>query len=217
MENLEYAGTTLEPKLPQGKNVLDWSISRHSTLNGCELRAWLAGHWDGDGWIGININRDKSRSAPFRHRPAIQITMTDPSIYNRVCDILEGLHIKWYERHVKKKNRRWKCNIHIVNRKNVLAFISAVYPYAVRLKPMADVLLDYMRFYEETRSIGGKKDPQEKFDKVLEFYGKLRELRNSKRGKFLLSDLVKAPETTNKRLSDLRKKDDGIVQLLAKA
>lgn len=217
MENLEFAGTALEPKLPQGKNVSDWPISRHSTINGQELKAWLAGHWDGDGWIGININHDKSRSAPFRHRPAIQITMTSPEIYNRVCDILEGLSIKYYERHVKPKDRKWKCHIQIVNRKNVLAFISAIYPYAVRLRPMADILLDYMEFYEQARNVGGTKDPQEKFDKVLEYYEKLRMLRDSAKGRFLHSGPVKVSETTNRRLSELRQRDDGIVRLLVKA
>ena len=218
MKNLEYAGTSLEPKLPHGKNVSDWTISRDNTLNGQELCAWLAGIWDGEGWIGININHDKTRSAPFRHRPAIQLTTTDLAIYNRICDVLDGLGIKYYERHVKQDDsRKWKCHLHIVNRKNVLSFISHVYPYAVRLRPMLEIVLQYLQFYEDNKSVGGTKDPQSKFDQVLVFYDKLRLLRGSAKGRFLHTEPVEPSETTNRRLSDLRTKDDGIVRLLVKA
>lgn len=217
MKNLEYAGTALEPKLPQGKNVLDWPIRRDNTMTGRELCAWLAGHWDGDGWIGLNLWNANDRNAPFKHRPAIQITMTNPEIYNRVCDILQGLGIRFYERHVKAKNRKWKCHIQICNRIHVLNFLNAVYPFATRLKPLADVILEYFRFFEENRSNGGKKDSEEKRNAVLDFYDQLRVIRGSAKGKFVHSKPMEPPETTNRRLSELRTKDDGIVRLLAKA
>jgi intein/homing endonuclease len=209
MKNPEFAGNSLEPKLPQCKNVSDWTISRDSVLTKECLLAWLAGLWDGEGWIGINLNKDKSRSAPFRHRPAMQIQLTDEEIFNRILDILDGLGIKYYSRVITPRQRmkRIQFNVHIVNRKNVLAFISAVYPYAVRLKPLADIVLEYMEYYEKTRSKGGVPDPQEKFDAVVVYYERLKSVRN-------MYD-TKLPETTKGH--PVRKQDDGIVRLLAKA
>lgn len=111
--------------------------------------AWLAGVFDGEGWIGLNKQR-RSNSSHLRYTGAAVVATTSPKLAERIRDILTRLDVKCYYVETPAKLgadgswRRHKWNISVSSNKMTARFLSAIRPYLVEKQNQADLVLEYI-------------------------------------------------------------------------
>jgi intein/homing endonuclease len=141
--------------------------------------AWLAGHFDGDGWIGLSRAR-RPKTGMMRYSSSASIATTSERIKERVADLLTRLGVThyFYEVPVGQDKRgyinarRWTITV----RSNIGAkvFLEAIRPYLVEKGVQADLLLEYIEWRSQHPNYtggGGKATP-----KVLALHAKAEEI-----------------------------------------
>lgn len=116
--------------------------------------AWLAGHFDGDGWIGI-VRQKRTTTKYLRYTAAAMIATTSDRIRDKILYTLDGLEVVWFcnetpEKHVVGPDRdswhRRKWDISVRSNKQAKAFLTLILPYLVEKKPQAELALEYVEW-----------------------------------------------------------------------
>ena len=126
--------------------------NQQGSLNSTDL-AWIAGFWDGDGWIGITKAK-RSVTKKNRYTASVMATTTSDRIASRVIDIMTRMGTPpttQNKRPVEKKStwsgknvwHREKWNITIRSNKNVQVFLRQIRPFLVEKGVCADLVLRY--------------------------------------------------------------------------
>lgn len=110
--------------------------------------AWLAGHFDGDGWIGLT-RQVRKNSRHIRYSAGAMIVTTSDRITDRVVGILEAEGITYFCAEVAPKigsdgsPRKRKWNIVIRSNSQSQAFLKLIRPYLVEKGTCADIVIAY--------------------------------------------------------------------------
>lgn len=139
-----------------GENPRD-TDNQQGSLNESDL-AWLAGYWDGDGWIGVTKAK-RSVTKKNRYSASVMTGTTSERIAHRVVDIMQRLGCpvtSQYKAPAQKKStwtgqdvwHREKWNITIRSNSGARVFLEAVGPYLVEKGIQADLVLRYIRWRE---------------------------------------------------------------------
>jgi len=113
--------------------------------------AWLAGVFDGEGWIGLNRAR-RSNSRHLRYTACSAITTTSPKLADRIDEILTRVGVKHYRIEMPAKMgkdgswRRRKWNITTGANVQTAKFLSAIRPYLVEKQRQADLVIEYVEW-----------------------------------------------------------------------
>lgn len=125
--------------------------------------AWLAGHFDGDGWIGLQRSKRTGSSKQIRYSAACMIVTTSSRIALRVSDILRALDLRYYVYESPPKvgkdgsPRKRKWNISIQSNVQTLKFLQTLRPYLVDKGKQADLVMEYIVWRQsQPRYTGGR-------------------------------------------------------------
>lgn len=128
--------------------------------------AWLAGHFDGDGWIGV-IRAKRTNSSLLRYSCQTCITTTSERIHGevlRIADLL-GIHLsvkevpaEFHEGRQQWHTRKW--NIRTCSNIQTQALLTAIRPYLIEKGNQAEFVLDYIewRTTQPSRPGGAEKN-----------------------------------------------------------
>jgi intein/homing endonuclease len=111
--------------------------------------AWLAGIFDGEGWIGINRSLRYS-TGKYRYSAGSVLATTSERLANRISQLLEQLEVKFFyiDTPARKGSdeswRRRKWNISIVGNTQTKKLLLALSPYLVEKYVQADLVLAYI-------------------------------------------------------------------------
>lgn len=125
--------------------------------------AWIAGHFDGDGWIGLMRAR-RTNSRHLRYTAAVMVVTTSDRIATEVARVFDALQLKhspqFIAPHVGSDGspRRAKWNLAIRSNTGTKRFLTAIRPYLIEKGHCADLVLDYIEWREAqpTRPGGAK-------------------------------------------------------------
>lgn len=119
--------------------------------------AWLAGFWDGEGSIGMRVQKYHPKGRHTYFAPYAQVTNTHLSTLEKVDEILTGLrvghHIRWkeprgfrQESDTKKYKPLWSIKIDGMKRCKTL--LLKLLPYLVTKRSDAETVWDFIRSRE---------------------------------------------------------------------
>ncbi len=156
--------------MPPGENVVD-TDNQQGSLTSIEL-AWLAGLWDGEGWIGITKAK-RSNTKQNRYSASVVFCTTSDRLAMRVEHLLIQLDCPpttVYKNPRQKKStwngkdvwHRERWDITIRSNKGAQVFLEAVAPYMVEKSVCADLVLSYIQWRDKFpyRSGPGKQQQQ---------------------------------------------------------
>lgn len=115
--------------------------------------AWLAGHFDGEGWIGLHRQRRKE-SQHTRYSPAIALATTCPKNANRVREVFEDNGVKVSFTLIPEKvtasgnTRREQWEVRIASAKGTRKAIELMMPHLVGKKKQAELVYEYITWRE---------------------------------------------------------------------
>ena len=156
--------------MPPGENVVD-TENQQGSLTIAEL-AWLAGIWDGEGWVGITKAK-RSNTKRNRYSASVVMTTTSERLSERVQHLMRKLDCPpttVYKNQAKKKqtwngkdvwhSARW--DITIRSNSGTKIFLESVAPYLVEKSICSDLVLSYIRWRDQFpyRSGPGKEQQQ---------------------------------------------------------
>ena len=142
--------------MPPGDNPGDTG-NQQGSLTPTDL-AWLAGFWDGDGWIGITKAK-RSVTKKNRYSASVAMATTSDRITHRVVDLLQRMECPVTSQHKRPalKKSTWtgadvwhreKWNITIRSNSGTKRFLEAIRPYLVEKGVCADLVLRYVIWRE---------------------------------------------------------------------
>jgi hypothetical protein len=142
--------------MPPGENPGD-TDNQQGSLTEADL-AWLAGYWDGDGWIGISKAK-RSVTKKNRYSASVMTVTTSERIAHRVKDMMERLGCPVTSQYKKpaEKLSSWSGKSYVCKEKWYLTirsnagakkFLEAVQPYLVEKGVCADLVLRYITWRE---------------------------------------------------------------------
>lgn len=108
--------------------------------------AWLAGFWDGEGTIGLRLNKSHPKTKHGLITPYVQVANTSKPALERVDEILisigVGHHIQSLKLHPRPGaiSRLPQWRITVAGYQRVSAFIMHVSPYLTVKQPAAQVV-----------------------------------------------------------------------------
>lgn len=117
--------------------------------------AWLAGLWDGDGWIGITKAK-RTNTKQNRYSASVMLVTTSDRIADRTVDILRRMGCPVTSQYKRAKHagsdgswRREKWNIVIRSNVGTKKFLETVGPYLIEKSILSDLVLSYIRWREQ--------------------------------------------------------------------
>lgn len=143
------------PKYQPSENPSSADNEQGSPLTATDL-AWLAGHFDGDGWIGL-IRQRRKGTQYLRYTACAMVATTSDRIRDKILTSLDQLGIVWFcnetpAKHVVGPGRdswhRVKWDITVRSNKQAKAFLTLILPYLVEKKPQAVLTIQYAEWRE---------------------------------------------------------------------
>ena len=126
--------------------------------------AWLAGHFDGDGWIGLSRVARNTHPGQTRYVAGMVCVSTSARNINRISEVLHAMQVKHYLVENKPKvgsdgsYRKRKWQISVVSHREVTKALKLLLPFLAEKRPQAQAVLDYLNWrLKQPRSPGGKK------------------------------------------------------------
>jgi hypothetical protein len=113
-------------------------------------RSWLAGLFDGDGWIGLTRAK-RTGSKQNRYSAQTIVTTTSDRIADRVLDLYAkagvGVNVKEFPVTYNEEREQWharKWNIRTASNTQTLAVLRIIHPYLVEKKTLSAILIEYI-------------------------------------------------------------------------
>ncbi len=145
--------------------------------------AYVAGFFDGEGYIGLAKNKRKYRDNTDNCYWSlnIMISNTDIRVIKHLQNLLGGFtSLKTIPASPKGKLHKPQHNFYtltIKKKEHRLAFIKGILPYAIIKKDQLILALAYIAYMEKNGHIGGRRLTQEEFVIRNDFYLKFRNLK----------------------------------------
>jgi intein/homing endonuclease len=111
--------------------------------------AWLAGIFDGEGWIGVNRSIRKT-TGKHRYSAGSVVATTSERLAVRIHDLLTKMSVSFFDIEVEAKMgsdgswRRRKWNISVVGNIQTEKFLRAIQPFLVEKEVQAKLVLEYI-------------------------------------------------------------------------
>lgn len=122
--------------------------------------AWLAGMWDGEGSVGIGLDRKMYRVRWLSFRPALQLSMTCEETVMTILSLLRefgahGAAYTYQEKDPTKHKNAWI--IRVVRLLDIRKICETILPYAVTKRERLVLMLDYVNSrLEKSQILDGK-------------------------------------------------------------
>lgn len=121
--------------------------------------AWLAGWWDGEGSIGIFIQRQPQRNSHFGLRTSIQASTCDEESVTQIGRIVKGLGVQSFaytynEKHPERHRDAFYIRLHRLT--DILIVAPRLLPYAVTKKRQWELILEFAQSRMEGRAVDAK-------------------------------------------------------------
>ncbi len=117
---------------------------------------YLAGFFDGEGHIGINVHncRQKSGQNYIQIRPTIQIVNTDAGVVREIQDYLSKLGCK-VSIYYRKSNSKWRTTYSLEIRKvdSIILFLEHIQDHLIIKKPQCELTLQFCQQRRDKLSI----------------------------------------------------------------
>lgn len=137
--------------------------------------AWLAGHIDGDGWIGIFRRMRSPEKRYYRYSASLAVMTTSDRNAENVMRILRDLDVNFNHRVTPPyvgtdgSPRRAKWRVEVVGNEGAKTVLTLILPYLAEKRRCAELVLEYI----EWRETQPRRGPQvlgmsEKAEGVLE-------------------------------------------------
>lgn len=116
--------------------------------------AWLAGHMDGDGWIGIFRRMRSATQRYYRYSASLAMMTTSDRNAQRTRDVLDSLGVKYNDRTISAyegadgSRRRAKWQIQMQSNLGVKVVLEAILPYLAEKRRCAELVLEYIEWRE---------------------------------------------------------------------
>lgn len=158
LENLSilcYYGTMTE-KVPS-KNAAGAGNEQGSPTD----LAWLAGHMDGDGWIGIFKRMRSAEKRFYRYSASLAVMTTSDRNAERTRKVLDSLGVKYNDRTLTAyvgpdgSRRRAKWQIQMQSNLGVKVVLEAILPYLAEKRRCAEIVLEYIEWRESQPYLHG--------------------------------------------------------------
>lgn len=176
----------------------------------CEL-SYLAGLFDGEGYVGVTINRN--RGATPQYFPRCSIVNTNPIIIDEAIRILQGRHVPFHLCHwdAKLAEQKPRMTIDMTGFKRCLRFLWTIEPYLVAKKQQAQMVTAFIC----SRLSHGKSYKHTPYtDDEINLFQATREL-NAKGRAILREHTSRAADFAAKMCSELRAKGAEATEMMA--
>ncbi len=147
-----------------------------------EELAWLAGIWDGEGSIGVRLNRKIMQISPRIH-----VVNSNPKIICKVIEILEKLGVKPYVREKDKgafpgsEKQVWQVGFDTLKHSKIV--LDSLFEHLVGKKENAVLLLRFINSRLKNFRINGTNKEKAYTPEELETIAQIYELIGSKQAK----------------------------------
>lgn len=128
--------------------------------------AWLAGLYDGEGWIGVvrSTRGATSSSSRLRYRAASMLTSTSERLIERAGSIMGRARVVFHTVHYKEsfneQRGQWharKWNLGTASNGATRDLLVILLPYLVEKKEIAKIAIEYVEWRESLPKSGGGK------------------------------------------------------------
>lgn len=123
--------------------------------------AWLAGHMDGDGWIGIFKRMRSAEKRYYRYSASLAVMTTSDRNAERTRQVLDSLGVKYNDRTMTAyvgedgSRRRAKWQIQMQSNLGVKVVLEAILPYLAEKRRCAEIVLDYIEWRDTQPQVHG--------------------------------------------------------------
>ena len=127
--------------------------------------AWLAGHTDGDGWVGI-IRAKRTGKTYYRYTASTCVMTTSRANATKVAAVYEVLGANVYVQHHKAYTgkdgspRREKWNVSVRGNADARKVLAALEPYMAEKKPQARIVIEYVNWRDTFPARTGGQHPE---------------------------------------------------------
>jgi hypothetical protein len=149
-------------------------------LTGLLFIVWVAGFFDGEGSVFVEIAKNKNTRRGVRNLLTVSITQTSTPCLRLIKDQFGG-NIAAITQSRRRNMNNSVCYIWRVRSKDAIAFLEVIAPYVVVKKEQVELALQYPLTSADGRKYAGPYNPlpDEVHNRRMEIGQKLRDIRAS--------------------------------------